>query len=289
MDTLPKITIGLPVYNGEKTISKALTNIVNQSYKNLEILISDNCSTDQTEEEVKKFNDPRIKYFKQSMNLGSTGNFDFVLQNASGEYFMWHSHDDWLDLDYIEKCFQKLSNDSELSLVTGQAKYYADGNFIREGHVTQFEQKCSFTRVLSYYSEVTDNGVYYGLMRLNDISKIKLRNVLSGDWMIIAALAFKGKILHFDETFINRELGGTSRSFKNIINSLKLSKFYHIIPFIIISIDAAFDVFRCKLYERLSLLRKSQLALAIFWTINYRIMKRRITNVFKRLAPTKTV
>ncbi|OUR98793.1 hypothetical protein A9Q84_05105 [Halobacteriovorax marinus] len=287
MNQMPKITIGLPVYNGEKTIAKALTHLLNQTYQNFEIIISDNASTDKTQAEVEKFTDERISYFKQSENLGSTGNFNYVLRKASGEFFMWHSHDDWIDTDYLEKCIKKFMDNEDLSLVTGQAKYYDGDQFIRLGERTQFDQNSACDRVKSYYTVVTDNGVFYGVMRLAHISKIEIRNVLSGDWMIIAALAYAGKIIHFDETFINRALGGTSRSYANIIKSLKLSPLYHYFPYAIVSVDAGLEVFRCQIYDDLSFIRKTVFACEICWTINYRIFKRRALKVLKRLMPGK--
>ena len=92
---VPKVTIGIPVFNGDQFLRKSIESIINQSYQDIEIIISDNCSTDNTEKICKTyaFNDKRIRYIKQSVNLGIFGNLEFVLSKAVGRYFMWSAAD----------------------------------------------------------------------------------------------------------------------------------------------------------------------------------------------------
>ena len=75
----PLISIGIPVFNCEKTIKHVLESLLNQTYKNIEIIISDNCSTDKTKMICKKFKDKRIKFYKQIKPIEFTKNFEFVL------------------------------------------------------------------------------------------------------------------------------------------------------------------------------------------------------------------
>lgn len=104
------VSIGLPVYNGEKYLSQTLDSLLAQSYSNFEIIVSDNCSNDMTAiivtEYIKK--DSRIKYFRQELNIGAARNWKFVLNNSDGDYFFWASCDDYYDRSFIEnliKCF----------------------------------------------------------------------------------------------------------------------------------------------------------------------------------------
>ena len=92
----PLVSIGVPVFNGEKGLAKALDSLLEQDYDKLEIIISDNASTDRTEALCLEYaeKDQRIRYVRQTENIGGVYNFKFVLDEAVGEYFMWAAHDD---------------------------------------------------------------------------------------------------------------------------------------------------------------------------------------------------
>lgn len=97
------VSIGMPVYNGQRFLRRALDSLLAQDYKNFELIISDNASIDETrkicEEYLKK--DKRITYIRQKENIGILKNFLFVLKRAKGEYFMWAAYDDWWDPAFI--------------------------------------------------------------------------------------------------------------------------------------------------------------------------------------------
>jgi len=112
--TRPKITIGLPVYNGAKFIHNAIHSLLKQSYTNFELLISDNASTDQTELVCQNFAqvDKRIKYTRHETNRGYVWNFNSVLQQADTEYFMWAGADDVWHPEFIERNLSFLEKNS---------------------------------------------------------------------------------------------------------------------------------------------------------------------------------
>ena len=104
--TIPSVSIGMPVYNGETYIREALDSLLQQTFTDFELIISDNASTDGTGVICKEyaFGDSRIRYIRQATNLGAVGNFEFVLNEARGEYFMWAAHDDLQgSLNYLEE------------------------------------------------------------------------------------------------------------------------------------------------------------------------------------------
>lgn len=108
----PLISIGIPTYNRPENLHRTLVEISRQTYTNLEIIVSDNASpTSQTEIVVREImrNDSRIKYFKQLENNGPVFNFQFVLEQASGDYFMWVADDDWRKENFIEELYTKIS------------------------------------------------------------------------------------------------------------------------------------------------------------------------------------
>ena len=92
----PKISIGMPVYNGEKYIREALDSLLAQTFTDFELIISDNASTDNTEKICREYMsiDNRISYFRQKKNLGALVNFKFVLEHAKSNLFMWAAYDD---------------------------------------------------------------------------------------------------------------------------------------------------------------------------------------------------
>ena len=101
------VTIGIPTYNrADRFLRQALESAIGQTYPNLEIIVSDNCSSDNTEAVVKDYDDPRIKYIKHSKNIGPLGNSNFCLNQAKGEYFLQLHDDDVIDPDFIETCMR---------------------------------------------------------------------------------------------------------------------------------------------------------------------------------------
>ncbi len=108
----------MPVYNGEKFISHALTSLCAQSFTDWKLLISDNCSTDKTPEICSQFvgRDKRISYVKQTENLGASGNFKFLLDQADEEFFMWASSDDEWFPDFILGGMTQLLNNENCGL-----------------------------------------------------------------------------------------------------------------------------------------------------------------------------
>lgn len=115
----PRVSIGMPVYNGGPLLGKALGALLGQTFPDFELIISDNCSTDQTGAicEAHLRQDARIRYVRQEKNLGAIRNFWHVLDQATGEYFMWAAADDYWDRTLVEKCVQSLDRDPEAGLV----------------------------------------------------------------------------------------------------------------------------------------------------------------------------
>ncbi|MBA3663143.1 MAG: glycosyltransferase family 2 protein [Bacteroidetes bacterium] len=99
----PLVSICIPVYNGDKYIDETISCCINQTYKNLEIIISDNCSTDNTIQLIKRYNDPRIKIFSNACNIGLEANYRKALTYATGKYMAFLGADDGMTLDAVEK------------------------------------------------------------------------------------------------------------------------------------------------------------------------------------------
>lgn len=109
----PRVSLGMPVYNGENFIQQALDSILAQTFEDFELIISDNASTDRTEEICRAYaaKDRRIRYYRNEHNLGAGPNYNRVFELSNGQYFKWVAHDDLLTPDYVEKCVAVLDPD----------------------------------------------------------------------------------------------------------------------------------------------------------------------------------
>lgn len=106
----PVVSIGMPVYNGERFVREALDSLLAQSFSEYELIISDNASTDETERICRGYaeKDSRIRYLRQQKNIGALPNFQLVLNEAQGEFFMWAACDDVWDKDWITSLYKRL-------------------------------------------------------------------------------------------------------------------------------------------------------------------------------------
>ena len=109
----PRVSIGLPVYNGERFLARAIDSLLAQDFVDFELVISDNASTDGTGEISRDYaaRDPRIRYHRNERNIGAVGNFNRTLDLASGEYFKWAAHDDWCAPQFLGRCVEVLDDD----------------------------------------------------------------------------------------------------------------------------------------------------------------------------------
>ncbi len=120
-----KFSICLITYNQEKYIKETIESVLNQTYQNFEIILSDDCSTDNTVEVVKSINDSRIKIVKTSYNMGINANLNNAIDNMSGDYLMFLGGDDNLRKDYLEK-LNNILKEQDISV------FYTNVTFIDE-------------------------------------------------------------------------------------------------------------------------------------------------------------
>ena len=129
----PKVSIGIPVFNGENFIVDAIESVLKQTYSNLEIVISDNASTDKTQEICEKYKnaDSRIHYYRNDTNLGAGKNFNIAFELSTGKYFIWLAHDDYLHKDFLSSCVSVLEKNPDFVLCsTGSVIINKDGEEI---------------------------------------------------------------------------------------------------------------------------------------------------------------
>jgi glycosyltransferase involved in cell wall biosynthesis len=115
---MPRLSIGLPVYNGENYVRECVDSILNQTFEDFELIISDNASTDSTSEICREYaaRDSRVRYYRQPTNLGCARNSNFVFAESRGEYFKWISHDDLHAPTFVARCIEVLDRDPSVVL-----------------------------------------------------------------------------------------------------------------------------------------------------------------------------
>lgn len=123
----PTVTVGLPVYNGERFIAESIDSVLAQDYGNLELIVSDNASTDGTPEICQAYaaRDARVRYYRNATNVGIAANFNRLFALGEGEYFKWHAADDLLGPGYLKLCVEVLDTDPSAVLVTPRTRMVA--------------------------------------------------------------------------------------------------------------------------------------------------------------------
>jgi len=201
---VPCVSIGIPVYNGEKHLSKAIESILAQTYQDFEIIISNNASTDGTDEICRDFarSDRRIRHFLQSENLGAARNFNIVFELSRGKYFKWTGYDDWLAPEFLARCVTVLDNDPSLALCYCHEGHYSrDGCFVcsldQPHNVTSSRAATRFRQMLWSRSSI---DLTYAVVRRRALLETSLISTLLGaDDILAAELSLAGRFAHINE------------------------------------------------------------------------------------------
>ena len=188
----PLVSVGIPTYNRPDGLRRTLECITGQTYKNLEIIVSDNCSLGpETEEVVREFivKDGRIQYYRQEENRGPEFNFIFVLEKANGEYFMWAADDDEWDKEFISSCVLLLQNNKENGIAfCNIVNIDSFGRVIREYPLFEFDKFSgpnNYKSIFNYLKSPEILGkanIVYGLFRLKLIKELWKTCPFSTDW-----------------------------------------------------------------------------------------------------------
>lgn len=212
---VPKVSIGMPVYNGELFLRGALDALLGQTFYDFELIISDNASTDGTENICREYasQNCQISYTRQAVNLGAFANFKFVLEQARGEYFMWAACDDTFSKDFVELNFNFLSENHDYVASTCPTEF--------EGQESENHNRISFAldgspfeRFIQFFEHCwVSHGMYYSLIRTEVLRGCDLigQSFIASDWAIILYLARKGKINRTKSGYTIFGIKGASR------------------------------------------------------------------------------
>lgn len=217
----PKVSIGLPVYNGEQYLSFAIDSILTQNFHDFELIICDNASTDRTEEICRNFvkRDSRIRYIRHDENLGAAPNFNYAFENSTGQYFKWVAHDDVYSPDYLTKCVMVLENDPSVVLCHSRISFIDNsGEIIRRyeeplRHLHTNDPSKRFKDLINLNHWCLD---IFGLMRSKVLKQTRLIDVFYGaDRHLLVEMGLRGRFHRIPEyLFFSRE--HDDRSIRNL-------------------------------------------------------------------------
>jgi glycosyltransferase involved in cell wall biosynthesis len=206
------VSIGLPTRNGAARIERVARSVLAQDHSDLQLVISDNASTDETEEVCRELaaGDERIVYRRQPENVGILNNFVSTMRAADGEFFRWVSDDDELEPGCVSESLKVFEADPRLILVTAQISYTGDDGvtetaayegsaFLSDDPVERFAE---MLRLLTESHLLIDP--LYGLFRREATEAIERRNMLREDEVFAAKLALAGPWGHVPKVLGHR-------------------------------------------------------------------------------------
>jgi len=203
------VSIGLPVYNGENYLSAALDSILKQTFADFELIISDNASTDITQEICQRYagQDERIIYTRTKINIGAAKNYNLLLEYAKGEFFKWAAHDDLIDPMFLEKCVNVLDHEPDVVLTYPQTILYdLNGNAYGEyADGLNLSSQFPYERFLKFLENPGLCHAVFGLIRLKALKKTTLiGNYPRSDRNLLGELSLYGKFYEIPESLFFR-------------------------------------------------------------------------------------
>lgn len=213
MNNAPKVSIGMPVRNGQRFIRQALDSLLAQTFTDFEIIICDNASTDDTEKICREYagRDPRIRYYRNETNIGPAANYNKTFELSRGQYFRWHAHDDMCAPTYLARCVEVLDNDS--SVVVAYPKTLIvdeNGQPLEEYNfhpATDSADVCRRFAELVLINHRAHRAVeIFGLMRSSAIRQTPLQGAYArGDSVFLVRMALLGRFVELPERlFLSR-------------------------------------------------------------------------------------
>ncbi len=217
----PLVSIGLPVFNGGRSLAPAIQSILSQTHQNFELIISDNCSTDETSAICKNFaaKDNRIKYFRQVKNIGAAANFRFVLEQAVGKYYFWAACDDTrssdfiaVNVDYLESHPNYVASISRSRNEGGKFSTYWMGD--RPLNHDSYEKK-----ILTFFKGWHRAAIFYSIYRREAIVNHPILygpTHLAQDWTMIMHTAKLGHMQRIEQGEVIFGTDGESKGIRHM-------------------------------------------------------------------------
>lgn len=212
----PLVTIGIPTYNRAGAMLKGTIECaLGQTYDNIEIIVSDNCSSDNTGEVVTSYKSEKVKYLRQNVNLGSNGNFNALLKAATGSYFLLLHDDDLIDTDLIETCLVAAEYKTEFGFIrTGTRLIDGDGAILRDQPNTVQENTAAslYEAWLKRKTPFYLCSTLFNTQALREVGGFKSKHNLFEDGIAIINISQTWPILNVKDTKASFRMHGDQRT-----------------------------------------------------------------------------
>jgi glycosyltransferase involved in cell wall biosynthesis len=201
---IPRVSVGVPVFDGENYVAEALDSLLAQTYEDFELIISDNASTDATEEICRAYacRDSRIRYVRNEANVGAAKNFNQLVALAKGEYFKWAAHDDLCGAQFLERCVDALDRDASVVLSYPWQKAIDGGGV----PVQDFEpmprlgSEKAHERFFECVCVPHDQNAVFGVVRTAALRETRLIGTyMSADRVLLGELVLLGRFYEIPE------------------------------------------------------------------------------------------
>jgi glycosyltransferase involved in cell wall biosynthesis len=219
MSDSPLVTVGLPVYNSERYVETSLKSLLNQTYSDFVLIISDNASTDRTGEICQAYAaaDPRIQYSRNTVNVGNPGNFNRIANMTTTKYLKWSTADDYWEPTFLERGIEVMERDASIALCYPQATLVdADGlNPTPYDDVLHLMDDDPAERFLAVIDRIKLAHQHLGVIRMSALRRTHLLGAHVGsDINLLSELAIYGKYYELPERLFNRRFHKDSGSWK---------------------------------------------------------------------------
>jgi len=210
-DNKPLVSIGMPVYNGEKYIRQALDSLLAQDCANFELIISDNASKDGTAKICREYltKDKRIRYYGNETNLGAVANFNRVFELSNAKYFMWAADHDLWHPTFISRCVSVMEEDCSVVLVYARTMLI-DSRGCSLGLTSDQIDTRGLASVERYIQLIWNKrwgNMVYGVIRKEVLAETgRFRNIWGPDGALLAELALRGSFAQIDEPLFYRRV-----------------------------------------------------------------------------------
>ena len=196
--TTPRVTIGLPIYNGQNYLAETMDSLLAQTFRDFELVISDNASTDGTEAICRDYaaRDPRVRYHRNEVNVGASANYNRTFELGRGQYFKWAAHDDLLAPTFLERCVEALDRDPAVVLAYTQAKAIDDKGQVVKVYPGKHHFNAPTPRERFYEFVLDPHPVVavFGLMRRDALARTRLIGQYAGsDRPLLSEMSLLGK------------------------------------------------------------------------------------------------
>lgn len=207
----PRVSIGLPVYNGENFLEDTLNTLLSQTFTDFELIIADNASTDNTQAICQTYaeTDKRIRYIRNETNIGAAKNYNLVFNMALGEYFKWNGHDDPLAPTYLERCVSVLDENPEVGLCFAKTRAIDEFGADKDLHLLAVRRYVDKPKLrsekayLRFYQCVVASyppSAIFGLIRRNILQQTPLiGSYIASDRPLLGEISLHGKIYEIPE------------------------------------------------------------------------------------------